>query len=125
MSRRFILTSRPGVGHPWACYNDKTVSIEKLFDSCGPLHGSDGMGKERSMSSGNTKVVEMEGSMEMPENGDRPSSLPGFRMFNRVVDWITNDRMQLINITDRINEIVRKSGIRDGIVHLQSLHTTT
>jgi secondary thiamine-phosphate synthase enzyme len=33
--------------------------------------------------------------------------------------------MQLINVTDRINDIVRKSGIRDGIVHLQSLHTTT
>ena len=31
----------------------------------------------------------------------------------------------MINVTDRINEIVRKSGIRDGIVHLQSLHTTT
>ena len=46
-------------------------------------------------------------------------------MFNRIVDWITSDRMQLINVTDRINEIVRKSGIRDGIVHLQSLHTTT
>src|SRR5579871_6209814 len=49
----------------------------------------------------------------------------GVKIFNRVVDWITNERMQLINITDRINEIVRKSGIRDGIVHLQSLHTTT
>src|SRR6266498_167939 len=49
----------------------------------------------------------------------------GFKMFNRVVDWITNDRMQLINVTERINEIVRKSGVRDGIVHLQSLHTTT
>ncbi len=49
----------------------------------------------------------------------------GFRIFSRVVDWITSERMQLINITDRINEIVHKSGIRDGIVHLQSLHTTT
>lgn len=55
-----------------------------------------------------------------------PAAAPaGFKMFNRIVDWITNDRMQLINVTDRINEIVRKSGIRDGIVHLQSLHTTT
>ncbi|MGA2041555.1 MAG: secondary thiamine-phosphate synthase enzyme YjbQ [Bryobacteraceae bacterium] len=50
---------------------------------------------------------------------------PSFKVFHRVVDWITNDRMQLINITDRINDIVRKSGVRDGIVHLQSLHTTT
>lgn len=49
----------------------------------------------------------------------------GFRIFSRVVDWITSERMQLINITDRINEIVHKSGIQDGIVHLQSLHTTT
>ena len=50
---------------------------------------------------------------------------PSYKMFHRVLDWITNDRLQLINITDRINEIVRKSGIREGLVHLQSLHTTT
>src|SRR5271157_342101 len=49
----------------------------------------------------------------------------GYKVFNRIVDWITNDRTQLLNITDRINEIVRKSGIRDGLVHLQSLHTTS
>ena len=48
-----------------------------------------------------------------------------YKVFNRIIDWITNDRMQLLNITDRINEIVRKSGIRDGLVHLQSLHTTS
>ena len=59
-----------------------------------------------------------------PRSSARRRSVP-FKMFNRVVDWITTDRMQLINITDRINEIVRKSGIRDGMVHLQSLHTTT
>lgn len=60
----------------------------------------------------------------IPETGTQPAA-PGFRIFNRIVDWITNDRLQLINITERINEIVQKSGIRDGIVHLQSLHTTT
>jgi secondary thiamine-phosphate synthase enzyme len=53
------------------------------------------------------------------------AAAPGFKIFNRIVDWITSDRMQLINATERINEIVRKSGVRDGIVHLQSLHTTT
>src|ERR1700704_6896646 len=53
------------------------------------------------------------------------ASVAGVKMFNRIVDWITNERLQLINITDRINEIVRKSGVRDGIVHLQTLHTTT
>lgn len=48
-----------------------------------------------------------------------------YKVFNRIIDWITNDRLQLLNITERINEIVRKSGIHDGIVHLQSLHTTS
>src|ERR1700689_1599285 len=58
---------------------------------------------------------------ESAESAPAPSA---FHMFNRVVDWITTERLQLINITDRINDIVRKSGIRDGMVHLQSLHTT-
>src|ERR1700732_3860244 len=66
------------------------------------------------MSSATSKVAEI-----------GPAQETGFKMFNRIADWITNDRTQLINITDRINEIVRKSGVRDGIVHLQSLHTTT
>jgi secondary thiamine-phosphate synthase enzyme len=72
------------------------------------------------MSAGQGKALEI----EVEESKTVPGST-GFRIFNRVVDWITSDRMQLINVTDRINDIVRKSGIRDGIVHLQSLHTTT
>lgn len=57
--------------------------------------------------------------------GDTAAASPQFKVVNRIVDWITSDRMQLLNITDRINEIVKRSGVRDGIVHLQSLHTTT
>ncbi len=75
------------------------------------------------MNFANGKIVEMEVSSDATENSVKPA--PGYRIFNRVVDWITQERMQLINVTDRINEIVRKSGIRDGMVHLQSLHTTT
>src|SRR5579871_4120270 len=71
------------------------------------------------MSTASSKITEIE---LVPENNASGAS---FKIFNRIVDWITSDRMQLINITDRINEIVRKSGIREGIVHLQSLHTTT
>jgi secondary thiamine-phosphate synthase enzyme len=72
------------------------------------------------MSSANGKLADAEVA-SAPET----NSPAGFKIFNRIVDWITSDRMQLINITDRINDIVRKSGIRDGLVHLQSLHTTT
>lgn len=60
------------------------------------------------------------------ESEQAVAGTPGaIRLFVRILDWITQDRFQLINITDRINEIVRKSGVRDGVVHLQSLHTTT
>jgi secondary thiamine-phosphate synthase enzyme len=75
------------------------------------------------MSTANGSPVESE--VVAPPNGAPPAAPGGFKIFNRIVDWITSDRMQLINATDRINEIVRKSGIRDGMVHLQSLHTTT
>src|SRR5690242_5133467 len=73
------------------------------------------------MNSANGKIVEFESA----EAGNGTPAATGFKIFNRIVDWITNERMQLINITERINDIVRKSGVRDGIVHLQSLHTTT
>jgi secondary thiamine-phosphate synthase enzyme len=75
----------------------------------------------------NPKITEMELATDGASAAAGPAgaNTGGFKMFNRVLDWITSDRTQLINITDRINEIVRKSGIRDGIVHLQSLHTTT
>ncbi|HEX6896564.1 MAG TPA: secondary thiamine-phosphate synthase enzyme YjbQ [Bryobacteraceae bacterium] len=60
------------------------------------------------------------------ETGTTASGSSGnYKVFSRIVDWITNDRLQLLNITERINEIVRKSGVRDGLVHLQSLHTTS
>src|SRR5690242_21127881 len=71
------------------------------------------------MNSAKNKVAEIDLALE-----NHPSA-GSFKIFNRIVDWITSERMQLINITDRINEIVRKSGIREGLVHLQSLHTTT
>jgi len=74
------------------------------------------------MTTGEAKLAEHEPSLG---NGAEHPSPGGFKMFNRVVDWITSERLELINITDRINEIVRKSGVRDGLVHLQSLHTTT
>src|ERR1700704_2063530 len=50
-----------------------------------------------------------------------PSPSGGYKVFNRIVDWITSDRMQLLNLTERINEIVRKSGIRDVKLFLEQV----
>jgi secondary thiamine-phosphate synthase enzyme len=55
----------------------------------------------------------------------RPLEQGACKVVHKVIDWVTGERTQLLNITDRINEVVRRSGIREGLVHLQSLHTTT
>jgi secondary thiamine-phosphate synthase enzyme len=62
---------------------------------------------------------------EAAQTAETGTGQGGYKIHNRIIDWISNDRTQLANITDRINDVVRKSGVRDGIVHLQTLHTTT
>ena len=79
------------------------------------------------MSTSKIQIVEADmGSADSGASSPAQSApLGGYKVFNRIIDWITNDRLQLLNITERINDIVRKSGVHDGIVHLQSLHTTS
>ena len=60
---------------------------------------------------------------KVPLSDDKTGA--AYKVVSRVIDWVTSERMELLNITERINEIVRRSGIREGIVHLQTLHTTT
>src|SRR5437667_12801483 len=60
-----------------------------------------------------------------PENGAGGAAPGGFKIFSRITDWITSERLQLMNITDCNTEIVRKSGDSDSSAHLQSLNTTT
>lgn len=67
-----------------------------------------------------------DGPAPAPEAGAGEAVHPnGYRIYSRVLDWISQERLQLANVTDRINDVVRKSGIRNGLVHLQTLHTTT
>lgn len=37
----------------------------------------------------------------------------------------TSERLQLLDITGKVMELLRKSNIRDGFVNLSALHTTT
>jgi len=63
--------------------------------------------------------------MTVPATEVEISSASGFRIYQRVIDCLTNERTELLNITGRIGDAVRASGIRSGLVHVQSLHTTT
>lgn len=53
---------------------------------------------------------------------DRPASL---QMVLETIIYKTRERLELINITKDVNEIVKKHGLRAGFVLVQSLHTTT
>ncbi len=46
------------------------------------------------------------------------------KFYQEAITFETAARLELQNITGRINEIVKKSGIRRGFVNLSSLHTT-
>jgi secondary thiamine-phosphate synthase enzyme len=47
------------------------------------------------------------------------------KMFSRTLKLVTDSRVELVNVTDRIAELVRSSGIKAGFLILSSLHTTT
>ena len=47
------------------------------------------------------------------------------QLYWETILYQTRERLELINITRDLNEIVRKHGLRAGFIIVQSLHTTT
>jgi secondary thiamine-phosphate synthase enzyme len=57
----------------------------------------------------------------VPEN----SRKEGLQMYLDTLYYKTRERLELINITKDLNEVVRKNGLKAGFLLVQSLHTTT
>lgn len=53
----------------------------------------------------------------------RPTA--ALQLYIETVMYHTRERLELINITRDLNELVRKHGLKAGFVIVQSLHTTT
>jgi secondary thiamine-phosphate synthase enzyme len=49
----------------------------------------------------------------------------GLNFWSGVVSVRTGGRVELVDLTERIEESVRRSAISDGLVSVQTLHTTT
>jgi secondary thiamine-phosphate synthase enzyme len=47
------------------------------------------------------------------------------QMYLETLCYKTRERLELINITHDLNEVIRKNGLKAGFVLVQSLHTTT
>ena len=61
------------------------------------------------------------------ENGAalrRPGPASTLTVFGRVLDYTTQQNFEFINLTARVEQLVVESGVRDGIVLIQSLHST-
>jgi secondary thiamine-phosphate synthase enzyme len=54
-----------------------------------------------------------------------PRPAGGLQMYLETLCYKTRERLELINITSDLNEVIRKNGLKAGFVLVQSLHTTT
>ena len=66
-------------------------------------------------------------SVTAAENGAahrHPGPASTLTVFGRVLDYTTQQNFEFINLTARVEQLVVESGVRDGMVLIQSLHST-
>lgn len=54
----------------------------------------------------------------------RPKPNPAFSIFGRVLDYTTHQKVEFVNLTEPVEQLISESGIHDGIAIVQSLHST-
>jgi secondary thiamine-phosphate synthase enzyme len=60
-----------------------------------------------------------------PEEGSYEVLDGKLKMFSRTLQVVTGSRVELYNVTDKIKDLVKSSGIKAGFLILSTLHTTT
>ncbi|HSL20397.1 MAG TPA: secondary thiamine-phosphate synthase enzyme YjbQ [Vicinamibacterales bacterium] len=55
---------------------------------------------------------------------DVAASASGLRIHSETVAVETRERIELTDLTERVMSIVRRAGVREGIVHVWAMHTT-
>ncbi len=58
-----------------------------------------------------------------PATEARPATT--VRMYLETIAYKTRERLELINITRDLNDLIKRRGLKAGLVIVQSLHTTT
>ncbi len=69
-------------------------------------------------------------ALPAPEPGEREEAAPEaafgqMKVLSRTLKLVTRSRVELHNLSDRIREEVRSSGIRAGFLVVSTVHTTT
>jgi secondary thiamine-phosphate synthase enzyme len=55
---------------------------------------------------------------------EKTEGLATVRMINETFRLVTDKRMELYNLTERIADVIKRHDIREGMILLSSLHTT-
>jgi secondary thiamine-phosphate synthase enzyme len=61
--------------------------------------------------------------MAQPKAEEKPHA--ALQMYLETIYYKSRERLELINITHDVNEVLKKHGLKAGIVLVQTLHTTT
>jgi secondary thiamine-phosphate synthase enzyme len=46
------------------------------------------------------------------------------KIINHVLSLTTNATLDFIDVTDKVKKIIKEKGIKDGVINVQSMHTT-
>jgi secondary thiamine-phosphate synthase enzyme len=46
------------------------------------------------------------------------------KIINQVIELTTNATLDFIDVTDKVKKIIKEKGIKDGVINVQSMHTT-
>jgi len=68
------------------------------------------------------KTASAKKTLTIPQVRPKAAAL---QMYLETICYKTRERLELINITKDLNEVVHKHGLKAGFVLVQSLHTTT
>ena len=50
--------------------------------------------------------------------------MPNFKVYNTTYSFSTKGEIEFVDLTDKVQEVVSKSGIKNGIVHVFAPHAT-
>ncbi|MEM3673672.1 MAG: secondary thiamine-phosphate synthase enzyme YjbQ [Candidatus Bathyarchaeia archaeon] len=50
--------------------------------------------------------------------------MPDFKVYNATYSFSTKGEIEFVDLTDKVQEVVSKSGIKNGIVHVFAPHAT-
>jgi secondary thiamine-phosphate synthase enzyme len=91
--------------------HDMNTTAPQIGTGTNGVNGGNGLGQAlQALATANDSVQELNGTL---------------KMFSRTLKVVTDSQVEIYNVTDRIKDLVKSSGIQAGFLVLSSLHTTT